>query len=316
MNQSNYALEYFSQITEKIDNQLFFGNKHLINYAMMAYALRGHLLIEGPPGTGKTLLAKLLAKVIGQNFSRIQFTADLLPADIIGSSIYLPKDQEFKFIPGPLFSTIILADEINRTPPRTQSALLEAMEERQVTIEGKTYKLSNNFTVIATQNSLDFEGTFPLPEAQLDRFLFRVVIKHANIEDEVKILKNVLNPNYKNKIKELTPVKFNEELFNQQLNSINIDDSLYQYIAKIILNIRKSPMITYAPSVRASLSLIKGAKVIALLNSRDYVIPDDIIKLIPVTLSHRLKLNPEALMNSMTKEAFLDQVIKQVEFPQ
>lgn len=305
----------FDGLLGKLSGTYLFGSEELLRYALIAYLARGHLMIEGPPGTAKTLTAKLLAQVLSKKFQRIQFTSDMLPADIIGANIYSPADRSFHFVEGPIFADFILADEINRTPPRTQSALLEAMEERQVTVEGKRYGLSEDFYVLATQNPQDYEGTFPLPEAQLDRFLFQVVLDHAPPEVEVSLLTCVIDGTLPPAFEEISPLSLNREVINTEIQSVKVDPSIVRYTVEIIEGTRKHPLLVWGSSVRGAIALLRSARVLALASGRDYVIPEDIKLLAVPALRHRLRLTPDAQVSNTSAKDILEDILRGVNFP-
>lgn len=291
------------------------GNESLLDSLLIAWLSRGHVLIEGPPGTGKTLSAKVLSRLLARSFKRIQFTSDMLPADITGSHVYQPGTQSFTFIQGPIFADCILADEINRTPPRTQSALLEAMEERQVTIEGHRFELSNDFFVVATQNPQDFEGTFPLPEAQTDRFLFKIVLTHAMPETDVRIMRGALSGTLPPDFEALKPIGADRAQLDREIESIRVDDSVLAYIARVLSMTRNHPQLIIGASVRGGLAIARASRVVAALAGRDFVIPDDVKKLALPVLRHRVHVSPEAQMGGETAEKILSEILKKAEFP-
>ena len=271
-----------------------------------------HLLLYGPPGTGKTRAAKSLAAIIGASFKRIQFTSDLLPADIIGANIYSQTKSGFEFVAGPLFAEFVLADEINRAPPRTQSALLEAMEERQVTVENDTHKLNSNFFVIATQNPQDLDGTFPLPEAQMDRFIFQIKLTHATREVEQKIMSLDLDGTFTASESALSKTKLDIPTIHKEIQSVKVDESIISYVATILEKIRTHTMVYQGASVRAGIAILRTARAYALCKGRDFVIPDDIKRLAKLALRHRIKLSTEALMANKTPDDMLDSLIESI----
>jgi len=311
----SYTSEQAATIRSQLDGKFLFGYSELIDLVLVAFLSRGHVLLEGPPGTAKTLSAKLLSHILAKSFKRIQFTTDMLPGDILGAHLYSPSKQEFQFIPGPIFADFILADEINRTPPRTQSALLEAMEEKQVTIEGKTHRLSPDFFVMATQNPFDYEGTFPLPEVQMDRFLMKLIIHHAAPEIETEVLKGIISGVLPPDFTRLHSVTLDREKVEAELQQIAVDSSLLRYITEILDRTRKHPMLISGVSIRGGIALVKCARAQALLEGRSFVTPDDIKRLAIPTLRHRIKLNPEAQVSSLSDESVLQEIIGQVGFP-
>lgn len=312
---TSYCQELFKEVQAEFDDKLFFGNRELLDLCLIAFITRGHVLVEGPPGTGKTLSAKLLAHKLSRSFKRIQFTSDLLPSDIIGAHIYSPSDQRFTFVSGPLFSDFILADEINRTPPRTQSALLEAMEERQVTVEGNTFKLNPDFFVIATQNPLEMEGTFPLPEAQIDRFLFKVSIGHSNPDVEAKMIQSVLAGTLPPQFMKIPKLSFDRTRLDSELQTVLLDPSLVAYVTKLLAGTRNHPLLHSGSSIRGGIGLCLSAKVYALSQGRTFVTPDDIKKLATPVLRHRIKLSAEAQISNVTDISILQEIMKKVDFP-
>jgi MoxR-like ATPase len=265
------------------------GKSHAVELTVLALLARGHLLIEDVPGVGKTTLAQSLAQSLGCSFKRIQFTSDLLPSDIVGVSIYNPQKQDFEFKPGPLFAHIVLADEINRTTPKTQSSLLEAMNDAQVSVDNRTHRLPQPFMVIATQNPWEYHGTFPLPESQLDRFLMRIRIGYPNLLDEKTILERqqLLHP-----ADELEPVLSEQEIMDLQekAEKVRVEDSLMEYLLAIVSATRRSEYLALGVSTRGAIALHKAAKALALVRQRDYCLPDDIKELAPLVFSHRVRL--------------------------
>lgn len=265
------------------------GKPQAVELTVLALLARGHLLIEDVPGVGKTTLAQSLAQSLGCSFKRIQFTSDLLPSDIVGVSIYNPQRQDFEFKPGPLFAHIVLADEINRTTPKTQSSLLEAMNDAQVSVDNRTHRLPQPFMVIATQNPWEYHGTFPLPESQLDRFLMRIRIGYPNSSDEKTILERqqLLHP-----ADELEPVLSAQEILDLQekAEKVRVEDSLMEYLLAIVSATRRSEYLSLGVSTRGAIALHKAAKALALVRQRDYCLPDDIKELAPLVFSHRIRV--------------------------
>jgi MoxR-like ATPase len=298
-------------------NKIIVGQEEMVELLIAAILANGHVLIEGVPGVAKTLTAKLLSKTLSVDFSRIQFTPDLMPSDIIGTSIYNLKTTEFEFKKGPLFSNVVLIDEINRAPAKTQSALFEAMEERQITVDGKTYLLKPPFIVLATQNPVEQEGTYRLPEAQLDRFIVKIEVDYPTLEDETKLLsdyharKNRVDITVINAILDADKV----EEYRNAVNSIHIDQNLIAYIVKVVNQTRNSSSLYLGASPRASLAILSMAKAIAAMQGRDFVNPDDIKRVLPAVLKHRIILTPEKEMEGITASEVIKQLIEQVEVP-
>jgi MoxR-like ATPase len=317
----------YQAVRSALTDRFIVGHEELIELLVTAYFSRGHVLIEGPPGTGKTLAAKLLAHLLGRSFKRIQFTSDMLPADILGAHLYSPASREFEFLAGPIFSEIVLADEINRTPPRTQSALLEAMEERQVTIDGKQMKIHPAFFVVATQNPRDYEGTFPLPEVQLDRFLFRVVVNHSSLAEEFSILERTVNRALPPDLSQLQAVSIDLEELEQLRHTVRVDASLLKYITELLAATRSHRLLASGSSIRGGIALLNASQVLAAIRGRDYVIVDDIKFLAKPTLAHRVRLTPEAQVSfghglqSNTKSELsmelqiIEEILQTVSFP-
>lgn len=274
----------------------------------------GHVLIEDMPGVGKTTLVKSLAKSLDCSFSRIQFTPDLLPSDITGASVFNQKTHDFEFKKGPVFSQIILADEINRASPKTQSSLLEVMEEGQVTVDGKTYPVDDPFMVLATQNPIEYEGTYPLPESQLDRFMMKISMGYPDHWEEKAIIKRFIEQDV---LKEITPVMTVEELreIKKSVSQVYVHDSILTYIVNIVQRTRDNQYVYLGASPRASLMLAKAAQANALINDRDYVIPDDVKMLAISLLSHRVVLKPEYRFKGMNNEELLKELLKEVSVP-
>ena len=298
-------------------NKIIVGQNDMIELLIAAILADGHVLIEGVPGVAKTLTAKLLARTMSVGFSRIQFTPDLMPSDIIGTSIYNLKTADFEFKSGPLFSNIILIDEINRAPAKTQSALFEAMEERQITVDGKTYPLTTPFIVLATQNPIEQEGTYRLPEAHLDRFLFKIEVDYPSLEDETKIIfeyharKNTVDINTVDSVMNAAQVKE----YREKVSMVHIDANLISYIAKIVNQTRNNSSLYLGASPRASLAILTSSKAIAAMRGRDFVTPDDIKFVATPVLKHRVMLTPEKEMEGITSNDIIKQIIEKIEVP-
>lgn len=284
---------------QKVIAKRLVGFEKVAECLLISLMVKGHVLLEGPPGVAKTMLAKTFASLVDAKFKRVQFTPDLLPTDILGTVIYDPSSKKFSTRLGPVFTNILLADEINRASPKTQAALLEAMEERQVTIEGKTYELEEPFMVIATENPVEQEGTYVLPEAQLDRFLFKINIDYPSKDNEIKILKTKFGADAEVRIPK---VFFKSEVTKtkQILDNVTVSDNIMKFVSDVIMNLRKNPSIAWGPSPRASISSVNAAKIIALLNNRDYLVPDDVTKHFGHILSHRVGLGPEYELEGVT----------------
>jgi MoxR-like ATPase len=295
-------------------SHVLMGKRREIELALLALASQGHILIEDVPGVGKTMLAKTLAKSIGCSFRRIQFTPDLLPSDVTGVSIYNQKTEQFEFRPGPVMAQIVLADEINRATPKTQSALLESMEEHHLTVDGVTYPLPSPFMVMATQNPIEYEGTFPLPEAQLDRFLMRIRLGYPSREDEVAILDSqaIAHP-----IEAIDQVVDADDLMalHRRVREIRVDDAVRQYIVDVVAATRVHPDVYLGASPRGSLGLYRTAQASALLKGRDYVIPDDVKPLVEPVLAHRVIMNPAARVRNVQSGTVLDEILHTVAVP-
>jgi len=277
----------------------------------------GHVLIEGVPGVAKTLTAKLLARAVSTGFSRIQFTPDLMPSDVTGTSVFNPKETIFQFRHGPIFSNIVLIDEINRAPAKTQAALFEVMEEKQVTVDGATYPLQAPFMVVATQNPIEQEGTYHLPEAQLDRFLFKINVSYPSTQEELKVLLHHHNTSLQNMVYEVQPVISAEDLksLRDQVRNIHIEEKLLVFITTIVSGTRNNKNIYLGASPRASIGILNGAKAIAAMRGRDFVTPDDIIFVAPPVLRHRIVITPEKEMEGASADSIIDQLIHSVEIP-
>lgn len=304
----NEIQEFVQRVTDNI-RRVIVGNESAIELLLVALLIEGHVLLEDVPGVGKTMLARSLAITLGGQFKRLQCTPDLLPNDITGVSVYNQKSGEFEFRPGPVFVNVLLADEINRATPRTQSALLEAMQEQQVTVDGVSRVLPRPFLVLATQNPLEYEGTFPLPEAQLDRFLMRISLGYPALDDERKILQSIKR---EHPVNFLQPVASPDELLvlQPQVWETFVDETLEDYILNLITATRRHPDLLVGASPRASIALYKSSQALAAVRGRDHVIPEDIKTLAEPVLSHRLLLRPEAELRSKSGRLIIEEIIE------
>jgi MoxR-like ATPase len=306
------------QIVEAVAT-VFVGHKQLLKKLLAGGLANGHILFEDNPGLGKTLLAKAFAKVIGLNYTRIQFTPDLLPADIVGTRVWRQKDSSFELIKGPVFTNVLLADEINRTPPKTQAALLEAMEERQVTIEGETNFLKAPFFVLATQNPIEQEGTYPLPEAQLDRFMLKMSMGYAeSLEEENIILMRRIEWKKDDPSSDIKPIVSVEEFLNLQNrveNDIYMDKSILNYVNQIVRATRQHPKVEVGSSPRGGLSLLKLSRAMALINGRDFVTPDDVKDFTIDALAHRIILKIEENLEGVSPRNIIEDIVKSIPAP-
>jgi MoxR-like ATPase len=310
------------QVVERIQREIrkvIRGLDSVIEEVLVGYMSRGHVLLEGVPGTAKTLLARALAQCIGKEFKRIQFTPDLMPVDIVGTRVFDLATRTFHFRPGPVFTDILLGDEINRTPPKTQSALLEAMQERQITLDGETLPLSDSFFVIATQNPLEFEGTFPLPEAQLDRFMLKVIVPYPDEASEIEILRQ----HHEGFRMTAAPIPGVQQVLSEEElqmlfdggSRVAVQPEVMRYIARIVRETRQSAGLLLGASPRAGVDLLWASKTLALFRGRSYVTPDEVKRLAAAVLRHRLPLRPEAEIEAQTVESVLDEVFRKVEVP-
>lgn len=312
-----------SQLNQAISNireavgKVIVGQEQMVELMIAGILADGHILIEGVPGVAKTLSAKLMAKLIDADFSRIQFTPDLMPSDVLGTSVFNPKEASFQFKQGPLFSNIVLIDEINRAPAKTQSALFEVMEERQITVDGTTYPMNIPFMVLATQNPIDQEGTYRLPEAQLDRFLFKIEVGYPTLAEEVIILTNQHQADNRHLLNEVIKILSATDisLYRETIRQIVVEPKLLEFIAKIVHETRNNPSLFLGASPRASLAIVKAAKAFAAMRGRDFITPVDIIEVAPHVLRHRIILTPEKEMEGITADELIDRIIKSLEVP-
>ncbi len=318
--ESRINLNELNNTYESLKNQfskVIIGQSKMIDYMLVAMLSNGHVLLEGVPGIAKTLSAKLMAKSISSGFSRIQFTPDLMPSDVLGTSIFNMSNSHFEFNKGPIFSNIILIDEINRAPAKTQSALFEVMEERQATIDGKTYILDTPFIVFATQNPIEQEGTYRLPEAQLDRFIFKIIVDYPSVDEELQILNNNHERKTKSELDQIEAIFTGEQIkaYQELVSKIHIDENLRKYIAQVIGKTRNNGSLFLGASPRASLAIMISSKAYAAIKGRDFVTPDDIKKMCYPVLRHRLILSPEKEMEGVTTEQIIKQIVESVEIP-
>jgi MoxR-like ATPase len=313
----------FGKLQEKVAairaeiHKVIVGQDKIINQLIVALLANGHVLLEGVPGVAKTLTAKLLAQAIETNFSRIQFTPDLMPSDILGTSVFNMQKSEFEFKQGPIFSNLILIDEINRAPAKTQSALFEVMEEKQITLDGNTYLMQEPFLVIATQNPIEQEGTYRLPEAQLDRFLFKINIEYPSLEEEINIIKKEHELLNGKKTEQIVPVISPADIisFQQLIKSVIIEENLMEYIAKIIADTRTNPLLYLGASPRASIAILNASKGFAAINNRDFVTPEDIKEAAVPVLQHRVIVSPEREMEGITAPNVIYQIVEALDIP-
>ncbi|NOQ25027.1 MAG: AAA domain-containing protein [Bacteroidales bacterium] len=313
-------LTEFSEKIKQVKNEikkLIIGQDQMIDQILISLIADGHILIEGVPGVAKTLTARLVSQIINTEFKRIQFTPDLMPADIIGTSVYNAQKGSFEFKKGPIFSNIVLIDEINRAPAKTQSALFEVMEERSITVEGKTHQLTEPFIIIGTQNPIEYEGTYRLPEAQLDRFFFKIDINLPSLEEEIEILNKYNYQDYKDLLKDVKPCLSTEELLGirKQINNIHVEKDLIEYIAKIVNETRNNPDIFLGASPRASLAILKAAKVFSALNGKDFITPEDIQYVAIPALIHRIIPSSEKEIEGIQSIDIIRSIIKKIEIP-
>ncbi len=318
--ESRLNLEPLRLSIEKIKHEMetvIVGQEKMIDQLLVAILANGHVLIEGVPGVAKTLTAKIIAKTLSIGFSRIQFTPDLMPSDILGTSVYDLKKSEFEFKKGPIFSQLILIDEINRAPAKTQAALFEVMEERQITMDGTTYSLEKPFIVLATQNPIEQEGTYRLPEAQLDRFLFKINIDYPKLTEEVQIIHREHALENNNKIDHIQAILSASEIMEYQklIKQIIVEPNLIEYIAKLVVNTRENAFLYLGASPRASIAILNAAKGFAAIRGRDFVTPEDIKEAAIPVLQHRVIVAPEREMEGLTSTEIIKQIIENIEIP-
>ena len=297
--------------------QVIIGQYKMVDLLLIGLLCDGHILIEGVPGVAKTLTAKLMAKIIDVDFSRLQFTPDLMPSDVVGTSVFNPREGDFKFKAGPVFSNIVLIDEINRAPAKTQAALFEVMEERQVTIDGITHEMSYPFIVLATQNPIEQEGTYRLPEAQLDRFLFKIEVKYPTLAEEISILNRQQGKTQNQMLEAVRKLLSPSDIqhYRNLIQSIIIEPKLVEFIARIVNETRNNPALYLGASPRASLAILRSAKANAAIKGRDFVTPEDIVEMAPHVLRHRIILTPEKEMEGITADDLIESILKVIEVP-
>ncbi len=313
-------VEQLSMAIQRVKQEIakvIVGQGAMIDLLLAAILADGHVLIEGVPGVAKTLTAKLLARCINVPFSRIQFTPDLMPSDVLGTSVFNPQSGSFTFRKGPIFSNIVLIDEINRSPAKTQAALFEVMEEKQITYDGTTYQMPPPFLVLATQNPIEQEGTYRLPEAQLDRFIFKIVINYPSLEEEIVILQYAHSGKTTHFTQEVNPVFTAEDIvrYRNITTALHVEEKVMRYIAELVYETRNNKALFLGGSPRASVAVLKSAKAIAAMSGRNFVTPDDVIKVLPAVLRHRIILTPEKEMEGGTPDDVIDTIIKKVEVP-
>lgn len=308
--------EHINKVKTEV-SKLVVGQEKTIDLILAGIFTGGHILLEGVPGIAKTLTAKLVAKTLSVDFSRIQFTPDLMPTDVVGTSVFNVKTSEFSFSRGPIFGNVVLVDEINRAPAKTQSALFEVMEERQITVDGTTYMLDFPFLIIATQNPIEQEGTYRLPEAQLDRFLFRIKLNYPNLEQETEILKRFRNDFTLKSISTVMAVLNKQEIKHCQeiVEKVHIKDEILSYIAQVVTNTRNHSDLSLGASPRASLAIMRAAKAIAAMNGRDFVTPDDVKYVAEPVLNHRIILTAEREMEGVESEEIIKEITERIEIP-
>jgi MoxR-like ATPase len=310
----------FQKAQEAITSQVrrvIVGQEEVIDQVMVALFVGGHCLITGLPGTAKTLLVRTLAQALGLEFRRIQFTPDLMPSDVLGTSVFNPKTVDFEFKRGPIFGNIILIDEINRAPAKTQSALFEVMEERQITIDGQKYQMEEPFIVLATQNPVEQEGTYRLPEAQLDRFLFKIEVKYPTLEEEIVIITQQHQHVTNEQLSHIEPILSKDDIISlrQLVRGLHVEPKILEFVAKIIYETRNSKSLFLGASPRASLAVVSAAKALSAIRGRDFVTPDDIVWVTPSVLRHRIMLTPDKEMEGVSPDDIVNQMIQKIEIP-
>ena len=314
--------EYVSQVANHIKREaqkVIAGQEAVIDQILICLFAEGHALIEGVPGTAKTLMVKTIARIVGAEFNRIQFTPDLMPSDITGTNIFNMATSRFSLRQGPIFTDILLADEINRTPPKTQAALLEAMEERQVTIDGESHQLSDMFLVLATENPIEYEGTYPLPEAQLDRFLFKILINYPTLDEELLVIANWQAGFNSRRLDAVNLDIFKEpgviNRCREEVRRVNVEPSVQAYLVSLVRRTREHPGLLWGASPRASVALLLAGKSLAAMRGRDFVTPDDVRDVVHPSLRHRVLLKSEAEIEGVTPDSVLEEIISVVEVP-
>lgn len=309
-----------NETLEKIREEMakvIVGQHHLVDLLLIGLLCDGHILVEGVPGVAKTLAAKLVAKIIDVRFSRLQFTPDLMPSDVLGTAVFNPKEASFSFKAGPIFSNIVLIDEINRAPAKTQAALFEVMEERQVTVDGYTHLMDYPFIVLATQNPIEQEGTYRLPEAQLDRFLFKIEVNYPTLAEEISILHSQQGKTQKELLEGINKILSADDIryYRSLIQEVLIEPKLIEYIVTIVNETRNNPSLYLGASPRASLALLKTGKAVAAMKGRNFVIPEDIIEMAPPVLRHRIMLTPEKEMEGISPDDLIESILKTIEVP-
>ena len=318
--ESSTDLNALHQAVQKVRDEIgkvIVGQVEMIDLLLAAILADGHVLIEGVPGVAKTLTAKLMARCLDIPFSRIQFTPDLMPSDVIGTSVFNPQTGSFQFRKGPIFSNLVLIDEINRSPAKTQAALFEVMEEKQITVDGVTYLADRPFLVLATQNPIEHEGTYRLPEAQLDRFLFKIEVRYPSLQDEISILQFTHEGRTANFVNLVNKVLSAAEIehFRKQIAELRIEPKVLEFIAGIVHETRNNKSLHLGGSPRASVAILKSAKAFAGMRGRDFVIPDDVLDVVPSVLRHRLIVTPEREMEGVTTDQIIESILKKIEVP-